>query len=113
MKKKSKREAKTFSQTQEKEFHYGMPKEEVWMADLKKAADDAGELPKNPPRKTDMRLEVPRNGPGVKRICAWCGKIMRDGTEPGSHGICPECFRRETENIDSFPSKFIAWKMKI
>ena len=29
--------------------------------------------------------------PKPKRICAWCGKIMAEGTEPATHGICPEC----------------------
>jgi len=27
----------------------------------------------------------------LKVICAWCGKILREGAEPASHGICPEC----------------------
>jgi hypothetical protein len=27
----------------------------------------------------------------MKVICAWCKKVMKDGTEPASHGICPPC----------------------
>jgi hypothetical protein len=27
----------------------------------------------------------------MKLICAWCKKILREGSEPTSHGICPEC----------------------
>ena len=23
--------------------------------------------------------------------CAWCNRVLRDGREPVSHGICPEC----------------------
>ena len=30
-------------------------------------------------------------GQKPKRICAWCGKIMAEGSEPATHGICPEC----------------------
>jgi len=26
-----------------------------------------------------------------KVICAWCGKVIRIGKEPASHGICKEC----------------------
>jgi len=26
-----------------------------------------------------------------KIVCAWCGKILREGIEPTSHGICVEC----------------------
>jgi hypothetical protein len=26
-----------------------------------------------------------------KEVCAWCGKVMREGVEPVSHGICPDC----------------------
>ena len=31
-------------------------------------------------------------------ICSWCGKLLRKGTLPISHGICPSCvvkFERE------------------
>lgn len=23
--------------------------------------------------------------------CGWCGKVMRDGSEPASHGMCEDC----------------------
>ena len=30
----------------------------------------------------------------VNRVqCSWCKKILRDGCEPISHGICPECLK--------------------
>lgn len=38
----------------------------------------------------------------MKRICAWCQKILEDGTEPVTHGICPECFKRELESVKAF-----------
>ncbi len=48
MKKKSNGKAKTFSQTHPKRIHYRIPKEGVWMTDLKKAADYAGQLLRKP-----------------------------------------------------------------
>jgi pilus assembly protein Flp/PilA len=30
-----------------------------------------------------------------KRVCAWCQKVMAEGEEPVTHGICPDCAVRE------------------
>jgi hypothetical protein len=30
-----------------------------------------------------------------RKICAWCNKLISEGTEPISHGICPACTERE------------------
>jgi len=27
----------------------------------------------------------------MKQICAWCGKVIKEGQGKASHGICPEC----------------------
>jgi hypothetical protein len=51
MKKKPKGAAKTYSQDPKKVIPYGIPKEEVWMSDLKKAADYSGQLPRKTPVK--------------------------------------------------------------
>lgn len=32
-----------------------------------------------------------------KLICAWCNAVLREGTEPASHGICDKC------GADTFP----------
>ena len=24
-------------------------------------------------------------------VCAWCKCVVKDGEEPASHGVCPEC----------------------
>ena len=24
-------------------------------------------------------------------VCAWCGRVIRHGSRPVSHGICPRC----------------------
>ena len=36
----------------------------------------------------------------IKKICAWCNHIMRDGTEPVSHGICPPCAKKVMESYE-------------
>ena len=28
-------------------------------------------------------------------ICAWCLSVLREGSAPVSHGICPACFDRD------------------
>ncbi len=28
----------------------------------------------------------------MKRICAWCQKVLSEGTLPASHGICDACY---------------------
>lgn len=39
----------------------------------------------------------------IKIVCAWCGKVIREGA-PGvklvSHLICPECFEEEIRRLD-------------
>jgi hypothetical protein len=30
-----------------------------------------------------------------KGICAWCNKVIRNGGEPATHGICPKCLVQE------------------
>ena len=29
--------------------------------------------------------------PVLKVVCSWCVRLIRDGAEPVSHGICPDC----------------------
>ncbi len=33
----------------------------------------------------------------IKLVCAWCGKVLTEGEEPISHGICSECSKKEME----------------
>lgn len=28
----------------------------------------------------------------MKVVCGWCGLLIRDGEEPISHGMCPQCY---------------------
>ncbi|HEV2806328.1 MAG TPA: hypothetical protein VGW57_15500 [Chthoniobacterales bacterium] len=27
----------------------------------------------------------------IKCVCAWCSRVLRDGIEPVTHGICDNC----------------------
>lgn len=41
---------------------------------------------------------------GYRVVCAWCGKVLKEGT-PGarvSHGICNRCMHRELAQAQSF-----------
>jgi hypothetical protein len=40
-------------------------------------------------------------GKRMKVICAWCERLIRDGIEPASHGICPVCMETEIRNHGS------------
>ncbi len=39
----------------------------------------------------------------IKIVCAWCGKVIREGS-PGvklvSHLICPECYEEEMRRFE-------------
>jgi len=39
----------------------------------------------------------------IKTVCAWCGRLIHEGRilEDGSlsHGICPDCFKKEMEEL--------------
>jgi hypothetical protein len=30
-----------------------------------------------------------------QRICAWCNSVMREGTKPATHGMCPKCLEEQ------------------
>lgn len=31
-----------------------------------------------------------------RKVCSWCRRILRAGSEPTSHGICPMCVEQVT-----------------
>ena len=35
-------------------------------------------------------------------VCAWCSKVIKDGTEPASHGICGACLELELSSIEAW-----------
>jgi len=34
-----------------------------------------------------------------QRICAWCNKVMQEGTKPATHGMCWECLQKQIESL--------------
>lgn len=34
-----------------------------------------------------------------KIVCSWCGKLIKPGSPPTSHGICAECKRKVLAGI--------------
>jgi exosome complex RNA-binding protein Csl4 len=36
----------------------------------------------------------------MKVICAYCKKVILDGHESTSHGICPKCLKREIRKLE-------------
>jgi len=37
--------------------------------------------------------------PPLRLICAWCKRVMREGPEPTSHGICPACAEAVVDGV--------------
>ena len=40
----------------------------------------------------------------MKLICGWCQIVMRDGSLPASHGLCPTCAEKlqaETDRVQA------------
>jgi predicted RNA-binding Zn-ribbon protein involved in translation (DUF1610 family) len=35
-----------------------------------------------------------------QRICAWCNKVIREGTEPATHGMCPKCLEEQMHSLE-------------
>ena len=36
-----------------------------------------------------------------KVVCSWCQRLMRDGVEPISHGICPACEKTMNDEMNA------------
>jgi hypothetical protein len=41
----------------------------------------------------------------LRVVCGWCPKVLREGVEPTSHGMCRECADRLTAEIRQRVSK--------
>lgn len=54
----------------------------------------------------------------MARICAWCQLVISDGSHPATHGICPACIARLTDQTPLVeipqapvaPTAFEDWK---
>lgn len=50
------------------------------------------------PHGLDVTEQIP-----IKLICAWCQRLLRNGTLPASHGICPDCQRVVFKDYPDLP----------
>jgi hypothetical protein len=39
------------------------------------------------------------HGSAHRKVCSWCNRMIREGGEPVSHGICPDCAEREMDRF--------------
>lgn len=39
------------------------------------------------------------------RVCGWCKKVLEEGTEPATHGICESCEDDVRQEIRKFSSE--------
>ena len=37
----------------------------------------------------------------LRKVCAWCQKIIQEGVYPVTHGICLECQEKEVRNTST------------
>jgi hypothetical protein len=35
-----------------------------------------------------------------QRVCAWCNKVMREGTKPATHGMCSKCLEEQMRSLE-------------
>ncbi len=35
-----------------------------------------------------------------QRVCAWCNTVMREGTKPATHGMCPKCLEEQMHSLE-------------
>jgi len=50
----------------------------------------------------DEHILIGKEGKTIKtpqRICAWCNKVMQEGTKPATHGMCCECLQKQIESL--------------
>ena len=40
-----------------------------------------------------------------QRVCAWCNIVMREGTKPATHGMCPKCLEEQMRNLEEQNSR--------
>ena len=40
----------------------------------------------------------------MKVVCAWCGKLLsgNDSMKDTSHGMCKECYEKETQRLRTY-----------
>ena len=56
-----------------------------------------------PEERTDAFVSIDKEDRTIKaqqRVCAWCNKVMREGTKPATHGMCPKCLEEQMHSME-------------
>ncbi len=51
-------------------------------------------------RQTDGFISFDNEMNLQQRICAWCNKVMPEGTKPATHGMCPKCLEEQMHSLE-------------
>jgi hypothetical protein len=49
---------------------------------------------------TDGSISFDHEINAQQRICAWCNTVMREGTKPATHGMCPKCLEEQMHSLE-------------
>jgi len=69
-----------------------------FVVSLKKT--DKGPIPQTLEGQTDGSISFDHEINAQQRICAWCNKVMREGTKPATHGMCPKCLEEQMHSLE-------------
>ena len=64
---------------------------------------DKSPIPHTLEAQTDAFVSMDKEDRTLKaqqRVCAWCNKVMREGTKPATHGMCPKCLEEQTHSLE-------------
>ena len=74
-----------------------------FVASLKKT--DKRPIPQTLEGQTDGSISFDHEINAPQRICAWCNKVMREGTKPATHGMCPKCLEEQMRSLEEQNSR--------
>ena len=69
-----------------------------FVVNLKKK--DKRPIPQTLEGQTDGSISFDHEINAQQRICAWCNKVMREGTKPATHGMCPKCLEEQMHSLE-------------
>ena len=64
---------------------------------------DKGPIPHPPEEQTGALTSIDNEGRTIEvqqRVCAWCNTVMREGTKPATHGMCPKCLEEHIQILE-------------
>lgn len=50
----------------------------------------------------------------IKSVCAWCSRVLREGIEPPTHGICDACMCRLCDiTLEDLAARRVEWAAEL